>query len=187
MKPITRTALVAIAAAAIGTTAMAPAFAQPFGGHQMIQRIPGGETRAFRPDHGGFGMRGGLLGMFFSERGAEAIDVAAVRLTHQLDLTEEQAALLEDLRLAALDAQADVAEVREEFAPADDETAEPDLVARYAGLVAMTTARAEALEAVQPAFEAFVASLDDTQLETFTPQRPDHLRPSAPAAPEAEG
>lgn len=183
MKPVTRTALVAIATAAIGTTAIAPALAQPFGGgHQMIQRIPGGEPRTFRPDHrGGVSMRGGLLAMFFSERGAEAIDIAAVRLTHQLDLTEEQATLLEDLRLAALDAQADVAEVREQFAP--DE--EADLVARYAGLVAMTTAHAEALEAIQPAFEAFGASLDDTQLETLAPHHPDQSQ--APQTPQAEG
>ncbi|WMT85316.1 Spy/CpxP family protein refolding chaperone [Pelagibacterium sp. 26DY04] len=190
MKPISKAALVAFTAASIGATSLAPAFAQPFGGGQhVIQRVPGGEARSFRPGPvPGFGMHGGLFGMFLSGN-AESIDVAAVRLTHRLDLTEDQQTLLEDLRLAALDAQAEIITAREEFAPAADEAmSDTDLIARYAGLVAMTTARADALEAIQPAFEAFVSSLDDTQLESLVPQRPDWApERSAPAASEAEG
>lgn len=191
MKPISKAALVAFAAS-IGATSLAPAFAQPFGrGQHVIQRIPDGEARSFRPGPqgiGGFGMHGGLSGMFLSGN-AESIDVAAVRLTHRLDLTKDQQTLLKDLRLVALDAQAEIATARQEFAPAADEAmSDTDLIARYAGLVAMTTARADALEAIQPAFEAFVSSLDDTQLESLVPQRPDWApeRP-APAASEAEG
>lgn len=189
MKPITKAALLTIAAASIGAASMAPALAQPFGGgHHAIQRIPGLEARSFRPDpdsFGGFGMRGGLMGMFLGS--AEAIDVAAVRLSHRLDLTEDQQALLEELRLAARDAQVGVAQVREEFTSVPEETAtEADIIAGYAGLVAMTTARAEALEAVQPAFEAFVESLDETQIEALTPRRPGWNR-EAPVPPQADG
>ncbi len=55
-------------------------------------------------------------------------------------------------------------------------------------MVAMTTARAEALEAIQPSFEAFVESLDDTQLETLTPQHPGRPHEGGPRTmPEAEG
>lgn len=188
MRTITRAALITLTATAIGATSLAPAFAQPFGnGPHGIQRIPGTEARSFRPGPDSLGgMPGGIFGMFFSERGAEAIDVLAVRLTHRLDLTQDQRALLEDLRLAAIDAQEDFAAVREEFASTeDDETAEPDLIARYASMVAVTTARAEALKTVQPAFEAFVSSLDDAQVETLLPRRSDWPRERA-AAPGSE-
>ena len=178
MKVITRTALLAITTASIGVGALAPAFAQPFGGNNNhVQRIEGGEARSFRPDFAsrfGPAHRGGMiLDMLVSGRGAEAIDIAAVRLTHQLDLTQDQQALLEDLRLAALDAQTNVQSARDDIAPvSEDEADQPDLIARYAGMVAMTTARAEALEAIQPSFEAFVQSLDDAQIDKLMPGRP---------------
>ncbi|WP_332715241.1 Spy/CpxP family protein refolding chaperone [Pelagibacterium mangrovi] len=192
MKIITKTALVALAAASIGATSFAPAFAQPFGGgHHAIQRVPGGEARSFRPGpdaFGGFGMGGGLIGMFLMGN-AEVVDIAAVRLTHRLDLSDEQQELLENLRLAALDAQGQIAEIREEFSSSDEDAATAsDITARYAAMVAMTTARAEALEAIQPSFEAFVESLDDTQLETLTPQHPGRPHEGGPRTmPEAEG
>jgi hypothetical protein len=189
MKIITRTALVALAAASIGATSFAPAFAQPFGGgHHAIQRVPGGEARSFRPGPDAFGMGGGLIGMFLMGN-AETVDIAAVRLTHRLNLSDEQQELLENLRLAALDAQGGIAEIREEFSPSDqDSTTASDITARYAAMVAMTTARAEALEAIQPSFEAFVESLDDTQLETLTPQHPGRPHEGGPRGmPEAEG
>ena len=209
MKNLTRTAIVTIAAASIGAATLAPALAQPFGGARdgvAVHQIQGEGARSFRP--GGdnqmgqfrrgaaFGQGGGLVEMFFSNRGAEAIDIAAVRLTHLLELTEDQQGLLEDLRVAALDAFEDVQAARDEIAPVAEEEAEaPDLVARFAGMVAMTTARAEALETLQPTFEAFVESLDEAQLEKLTPQRPGGPRnaPSAPttdaapATPEVEG
>ncbi|AEQ51587.1 Spy/CpxP family protein refolding chaperone [Pelagibacterium halotolerans] len=208
MKNLTRTAIITIAAASIGAASLAPALAQPFGGARDngVQQIHGDSARSFRPGGEGpmshfrrgpgFGQGGGLVEMFLSERGAEAIDIAAVRLTHLLELTDDQMALLEDLRLAALDAVEDVQAAHDEIAPvAEDEATEPDLVARFAGMVAMTTARAEALETLQPTFEAFVGSLDETQLEKLTPQRPGGPRvaPPAPATdaapetPQAEG
>jgi hypothetical protein len=205
MKTLTRTAIITIAAASIGAATLAPALAQPFGGARDsagIQQIHTDGARSFRPggnnQMGTFhrGQGGGLVEMFLSDRGTEAIDIAAVRLTHLLELTEDQQGLLEDLRLAALDVYDDVQAARDDIAPVAEEDAEaPDLVARFAGMVAMTTARAEALETLQPTFEAFVGSLDDAQLEKLTPQRPGGPRvaPAAPATdaapetPEAEG
>lgn len=200
MKNLTRTAIVTIAAAAIGAGSLAPALAQPFDGPRDnggVQHIQGDGARSFRPGGDspmghfgrgpGFGHGGGLVDMFFSDRGAEAIDIAAVRLTHLLALSDDQKALLEDLRTAALDAFEDVQATREEIAPvAEDEAATPDLVARFAGMVAMTTARAEALETLQPTLEAFIGSLDEAQLEKLVPHHPGGPR-VAPETPEAEG
>ena len=200
MKNLTRTAIVTIAAAAIGAGSLAPALAQPFGGPRDnggIQNIEGESARSFRPGGGNpmghfgrgpaFGHGGGLVDMFFSGRGAEAIDIAAVRLTHLLALTDDQKVVLEDLRTAALEAFEDVQAAREEIAPvAEDEAAMPDLVGRFAGMVAMTTARAEALETLQPAFEAFIGSLDAAQLEALAPHHPGGPR-VVPETPEAEG
>lgn len=199
MKNLTRTAIVTIAAVAIGAGSLAPALAQPFGGPRDnggIQNIEGESARSFRPGDSpmghfgrgpGFGHGGGLVDMFFSGRGAEAIDIAAVRLTHLLALTDDQKVVLEDLRTAALEAFEDVQAAREEIAPvAEDEAATPDLVGRFAGMVAMTTARAEALETLQPAFEAFIGSLDAAQLGELAPHRPGGPR-VASETPEAEG
>lgn len=202
MKNLKRTAIITIAAASIGAATLAPAIAQPFGGARDtgVHQIHGDGARSFRPGGdnpmGHFRQGGGLGEMFLSDHGAEAIDIAAVRLTHLLDLTDDQKALLEDLRAAALGAYDDVQAARDEIAPvAEDDAAQPDLVARFAGMVAMTTARAEALETLQPTFETFVGSLDQTQLEKLTPQRRGDPRvtPSAPATdaapetPQAEG
>jgi hypothetical protein len=187
MKTLTRNAIITITAASIGAATLAPALAQPFGGARDnggVHQLQNDGARGFRLGSAnptgnfhrgpGIGQGGGLVGMFFSDRGAEAIDIAAVRLTHLLELTEDQQTLLEDLRTAALQAREAVQAARDEIAPVvEEDAAAPDLMARFAGMVAMTTARAEALETLQPTFEAFVASLDEAQLEKLTPQRPE--------------
>lgn len=199
MKTMTKGAIIAITTAALGTTAMLPAYAQPFGGERgFTQRIEGGHAHSFRPVGPGaamMGQRGNLLEVLLSGRGAEAMDVAAVRLMHQLSLDAEQQALLEDLRLAALGAVEELQTAREEMAQVTEAQDAPDLVARYSGLVAMTTARADALEAMQPAYEAFVGSLNEEQISALAPQRGAATPPlpedgdAGPAltAPGAEG
>ncbi len=94
MKNLTRTAIVTIAAASIGAATLAPALAQPFGGARdgvAVHQIQGEGARSFRPaatTRWAISVAArpsarvcGLVEMFFSNRGAEAIDIAAVRLT----------------------------------------------------------------------------------------------------------
>lgn len=177
MKPLSRSARVAIAAAALGLTTLAvPAYAQPLGGGGMPQarQIEGGKAHAHRPGTGIAQHRpGGLVEALLGARDAEAADVAIVRLSHRLDLTEAQQALLDALKVDVLAAREAIDAARQAIAPvAEDEAATLDLTARYAGMVAMTSARAEALAYVQPAFDAFIATLDAQQLETLSPERP---------------
>lgn len=136
---------------------------------------------AFGPRPGGhrFGPHGQPapqpLFALLSARDAESIEVAAVRLTHRLELTEMQAAALETLQEAALSASAEMQAARDiarESAAQDTDR----LIARYAGMVALTTARADALAALQPALEDFIEGLTDAQREKLAP------RPQGPHA-----
>lgn len=176
MKTASRTALVACLATALGISALAPVHAQGPDGNRGpgfgVQRVEQGNGPAFRPGGNQQMNHPGILSELIAARNAEAIDVAAVRLSHRLDLTDAQAALLETLKTDALAAQGELSAAREAIRPIDETDAErPDLTARYAGLVAMTTARAEAMAAIQPAFEAFVESLTDAQLERLGPDQ----------------
>jgi hypothetical protein len=177
MTTLSRTALIACLATALGAASLAPAYAQgtgdgPRGPGFGFQRIEGGHARAFRPDGGQHMRRHGILAELIGAHSAEAIDVAAVRLTHRLELTAAQTALLETLKSEALAAQSELATAREALMPVTEGEAErPDITARYAGMVAMATARAEALTALQPAFEAFVESLSTEQLELLRPEQ----------------
>lgn len=181
--------ILAVTTMGLSATALLPANAQPPRGGPGIQHIEGGAAHTARPDgmprfgqHMGGGMdrSGNLLGAFFIGGNAEAIDIAAVRLTHRLDLTETQQELLETLRVAAIDAADGLVQAREAIAPdSEADAATVDLVARYAGVVALTTARAEALQALQPAFDAFAQSLNADQLAQLAPPRQG--RPDEPA------
>ncbi|WP_417581818.1 Spy/CpxP family protein refolding chaperone [Pelagibacterium sp.] len=185
MKPLTKKTIAAIAATSIGATALTPALAQPFAGirdNGTVQEIQGDQARSFRPGGSGplnnvhqatgLGKSNRLAAIFLSERGAEAIDITAVRLTHLLELHDDQKLLLEDLQTAALNAHSVLQTARNVITPIEDQNAnKPDIIAGFAGMVAMITARAEALESVQPAFEAFVESLDDSQLDKLASQR----------------
>lgn len=180
MTTLRKSALLALAAGALTVGAFAPAaYAQPPANDWRAERIEGGDARAFRPGEvHGPGMRGGILGLLLGAPDAEAIDVAAIRLTHRLELTDDQIAALDALKSATLEAQQELADAREAIAPLAGEVSAQVIAARYAGLVAMTTARAEALEAVQPALVTFVESLDEDQITRLAPQHP--------ATPDAE-
>jgi hypothetical protein len=178
MKTITTSAIVALMTATIGLSAIAPTFAQDAAPAQVQQQ--GGPGLHFRHyNHGprqGGGMRGGA-DLFSFERGAEAIEIALVRLSHRVELTAEQQPLFDALKATALSAAADFATATESLrpaAPAEGETATaPDLSERLENGIALQTARLAALQAVQPAAAAFFDSLTDEQNAALTPQRPD--------------
>ena len=177
MKTITTTAIVALMTAAIGLTAIAPTYAQEAAPAPMQEQAQGpGAGLHFRhnnqgPRQGGFG---DLLGF---ERGAEAVEIALVRLSHAVDLTAEQQALFDTLKtdaLAAAETFSTAVEGIRPPAPAEGQTAElPDISERFENRIAIETAHLAALESVQPAFTAFFDSLTDEQKAALTPQGHD--------------
>ncbi|AVF04659.1 MULTISPECIES: Spy/CpxP family protein refolding chaperone [Devosia] len=182
MKTFSTTAIVALMTTAIGLGAIAPAAAQATTAPAAPQSQPAeplaGAERGFR---NGPGMRqgGGAGGLLNIERGAEAIEIAIVRLSHAIELTDEQTVLLEALKTDALAAAATFEAATDGLRPnppAEGETAErPDISERFNNRIAMETARLDALEAVQPAFTAFFDSLTDEQKADLVPQRGDRM------------
>jgi hypothetical protein len=176
MKTISTTAILALMTASIGLGAVAPALAQD-ATTPAAQTQPA-DTAPAKPDfRKGPGMRngGGIGGSLFSfERGAEAIEIAIVRLSHAIDLTDEQTVLLEALKTDALAAAAAFETATEGLrpaAPVEGETAAlPDISERFENRIAIDTARLDALEAVQPAFTAFFDSLTDEQKSGLLPE-----------------
>lgn len=183
MKTISTTAIVALMTASIGLGAVAPVLAQDAAPTPPPAQSEAGETppaptadRGMRMGPGiGPGMRhGGGMDIFDIGRGAEAIEIALVRLSHAIDLTDEQTALMETLKTEALAAAETFETATQDLRPTppvEGETpAMPDMSERFADRIAIQTAQLEALEAVQPAFTAFFDSLTDTQKTELMPQ-----------------
>lgn len=185
MKTISTTAILALMTASIGLGAVVPALAQdattaaPTAQTQPADPSATGE-RGFRNGPGmrqGGGMGG--LGLFSIEHGAEAVEIAIVRLSHAIELTDEQTVLLEALKTDALAAVAAFEAATEGLRPtppAEGETAAlPDISERFENRIAIQTAQLAALEAVQPAFTAFFDSLTDEQKAELVPERGEHM------------
>lgn len=175
MKMIRSPAIVALMTAALGLTAIAPAFAQDATTPAQIADN-GHRDGGQRGDNGPrqFGRGGdGLGGLLNFQRGAEAIEIAVVRLSHAIELTPEQTTLLDDLKTAALSAQAEFAKVLAAARPAANATIRPDVTTMVKNRIAIDTAHAKALSAVLPKLEAFTASLTDTQKATLAKARGD--------------
>jgi len=179
---LTKTALVATLAGTLGLVATVPAtFAQDAGPNagpkrpaaQDVQR-PGQwrqhnnmRFNAQRPE----GSRG-IIDLLGTPRGAEALEIAFVRLSHRIDLTDTQKPLFEDLKTTALAAQssfADAAKAARESLTANNQR--PDLVTGLKARVAVDTARLEAINTVLPKLEAFMNSLSDQQKADLMPRR----------------
>ena len=180
MKTITTSAIVALMTATIGLSAIAPAFAQNATPAQtQAQNGPGMQFRQGNQGHGQMGgPRGGGDFLNFA-RGAEAVEIAMVRLSHRIELTAEQQPLFDALKATALSAAADFAAATEGLRPTPPVAGEtttataPDMTERLENRIAIETAHLAALEAVQPAAAAFFDSLTDEQKAQLTPQRPD--------------
>lgn len=180
MKTISTTAIVALMTATIGLGAVAPALAQDAGAAApAAQAQPADPSQAGeRGFRNGPGMRQGG-GLFDFRGGGEAIEIAIVRLSHAIELTDEQTVLLEALKADALAAAAAFETATEGLRPtppAEGETAErPDISERFDNRIAIETAHLAALQAVQPAFTAFFDSLTDEQKAELLPERGEHM------------
>ncbi|MET3898349.1 uncharacterized protein involved in copper resistance [Devosia sp. UYZn731] len=187
MKTISATAIVALMTVSVGLAAAAPAMAEqaqprfqqhmqhPGGAMQPMHHQGGGannHANKQRPGNGDAGL-GGVLDF---GRDSQQIEIALVRLTHRIDLTDAQKTLLESFKTAALAAQADFTKVIDAGRPAAPAAGttpapRPDIVARLDQRIAVEKAHLAALTAVQPSFQAFFSSLTDEQKAKLMPQR----------------
>jgi Spy/CpxP family protein refolding chaperone len=182
MKTISTTAILALMTASIGLGAVAPALAQDASAPTAQAQPEGDRSASERGFRHGPGMRqngpagAGLLAV---EHGAEAVEIAIVRLSHAIDLTDEQTVLLEALKtdaLAAVAAFETATDGLRPTPPAEGETAAvPDISERFDNRLAMDAARLAALEAVQPAFTAFFDSLTDEQKAGLVSERGERM------------
>ena len=129
--------------------------------------------RTIMHDGSGPGMgrgAGGILGLVCSERGAEALEIAFVRMAHRLELTDTQQPLFDALKSKALTTQTSFADDCAAARP--DRTAQerPDLLEGFKARLKVEEARVAALTAVLPDFEAFYASLTDQQKADLMPR-----------------
>lgn len=207
---LTKTALAALMTGAIALTAVpGGAIAQDRPGAPQAQ-MQG--QQQFRGDHHGkfhgqkgpqgkFGgdMRhqggprgGGLIDLVCSERGAEQLEVAFVRLAHRLDLTAEQTPLFDDLKSTALAAQTEFADQCAAVRPDKDKAAaaaeRPDMVTRLKTRLDLDKARIAAMETVLPKLEALFASLSDAQKQSLAPRQHRQgpggmIKPAQPGTP----
>ena len=160
-------ALAALVAATIGFTAL-PAAAQ-----DQVTQV------ATRSDHqmhrtiirdGGFGLGAGILGLACSDKGAEALEIAFVRWSHALDLTDEQQPLFDALRTKALTTQTSFADECQAALPDRTADAKPDLLESLKARLAVEQAKLTAMNDILPDFEAFYASLTDAQKADLMPR-----------------
>ncbi|WP_172123762.1 MULTISPECIES: Spy/CpxP family protein refolding chaperone [unclassified Devosia] len=111
-----------------------------------------------------------MTGLFNFQRGAEAIELALVRISHRLNLTAEQRPLFEQMRTAVMDAVRkyvdDTAQVRAERSTPTAPLTIPDLLQRR---IVLDNAQLEALTSVVPSVTAFYESLTPEQQALLTP------------------
>jgi hypothetical protein len=120
----------------------------------------------------GRGMAGpmGLLRLACSDRGAEALEISLVRLSHRLNLTSEQQPLFDAFRTRALTTETSFADACKASRP-DHGNNRPDMLARLKSTLAIDQARLTALNDVLPDFEALYNSLSDQQKQALLPRR----------------
>ena len=182
MNMITKTAIVAVMTGTLGFAAVVPSFAQsaPSQNHGQFK---GGD----RQQHNNGPRQGGQHGMgpmgsdiLGFERGAEAVEIALVRLSHRIELTAAQQPLFDAFKTDALTAATTFSDAVEGLRPTPP-TAESAATAERPGFadrletrIAIEKAHLAALEAIQPSATAFFDSLSTEQLAQLTPERGGH-------------
>jgi hypothetical protein len=162
----TRATIFAALVAALGLTAMSPAFAA--GGPQqrpgMDQRD--GRMLDFRRDGSG-AFR--LAEVSCSPRAAERLETRLDRISGRLELTAAQQPLFEDFRTSALTAQTGFADQCATLRP--DRAATADLIQRLEQRLKFDEARLAAMSELLPQFKTFYESLTDAQKAELMPAR----------------
>ncbi len=161
-------ALAALVASTMGFATILPAAAQDQ--PSVVAAKADRQFHRFGNRDDGPGRNAGILGLVCSDRGAEALEIAFVRLSHRLDLAGEQQPLFDALRTKALTTQTSFADDCKAALPDRSAGTRPDLLDRLKSTLAIEEARLTALNAVLPEFEAFYGSLTDAQKDDLLPR-----------------
>lgn len=186
----TRASILAALVAALGLTAMSPAFAAgPDRSHNR--------TLEFRRDAAGGAFR--FAEFSCSDRAADRLERRLDRMAGKLELTKDQEKLFEDFRTSALTAQTDFADQCDTIRPgATASKQRPDLIQRLEQRLKFDEARLAAMSELLPQFKSFYGSLTDAQKRELAPRgrmmmegmRMPHqgkTLPHHPAAPATHG
>jgi len=167
MKKLSKTLVATLLVGVIGATsfsslASARDGAQGNGPNANRDRVPQNAQQARGP--------GGALGfgpvrLVCSDRGAARIEDGLSHIGLRIDLGDEQAAALEDLKTAALLAQSVFAELCVDLKPGHD----ADLIERMNSRQAMVAAQLVGVKSVMPSLEIFFDSLTDEQKADLRP------------------
>lgn len=188
----TRATVLAALVAALGLTAMSPAFAS-----DQHRSRPGSDNRTleFRRDASGGAFR--FVDFSCSTKAPDRMEHRLDRMAGRLNLSQDQQKLFDDFRTSALTAQTSFADQCATIRPAptaDSKQQRPDLVQRLEQRLKLDEARLTAMTDLLPQFKTFYASLNDQQKQAFTPgrmmqgmkMRAPHSgmnKPAQPAAP----
>ena len=193
----TRATVLAALVAALGLTAMSPAFAAGPDRPRDDSR-----TLEFRRDAAGGAFR--FAEFSCGDRAADRLERRLDRMAGKLELTKDQEKLFEDFRTSALTAQTDFADQCDTIRPDHVASADgaktsqrPDLIQQLEQRLKFDEARLAAMSELLPHFKIFYASLTDQQKREFAPrgrmmmqgkmQHPGKNLPHHPAAPAAPG
>lgn len=186
----TRATILAALVAALGLTAMSPAFAAGPDRPRDDNR-----TLEFRRDAAGGAFR--FAEFSCNNRAADRLERRLDRMANRLQLTADQEKLFEDFRTSALTAQTDFADQCATIRPgqAANKTERPDLIQRLEQRLKFDEARLAAMSDLLPQFRSFYESLTDTQKREFAPrghmqgklQHPGKHLPQRPATPGLDG
>ena len=174
------TALAALVVAALSLASL------PVAAQDLTPTANRGDREVHRTiirDGGGPGMgrgAGGVLGLVCSEHGAEALEVAFVRLSHRVELTDAQQPLFDALKAKALTTQTSFADDCAAARPDRTANERPNLLEGFKAGLKIEEARLAALNSVLPDFEAFYASLTDEQKADMMPRIARDHRGDAP-------
>ena len=160
-------AIAALVVASIGLTAL-PAAAQEQ--TTPVAKRSDREVHRTITRDGGIGRGAGLLGLVCSDKGAEALEVSFVRLTHRLELTDEQSKLFDAFKTKALTTQTSFADECQAALPDRTADAKPDLLEGLKARLTVEQAKLTAMNEILPDFEAFYGSLTDEQKANLMPQ-----------------
>ena len=191
--------LVAIVATTIGLGAALPALAQETTSSSQPPAATapapsGDQATPARPGRDQFRLTlrnektmrhgGDLMMLACSPSGAEQLEIALVRLSYRLQLTDTQKPLFEAFRSKALTTATSFADACKSATP-DQSAGQPDLLVRLKARLAIDAARVSALEGVLPDFETLYNSLTDTQKQAIGPRGlgDNGWRPMRPTAP----
>jgi hypothetical protein len=185
----TRAAVLAALVAALGLTAMSPAFAAGPDRPRDDSR-----TLEFRRDGAGGAFR--FAEFSCNDRAADRLERGLDRMAGKLALTSDQEKLFEDFRTSALTAQTAFADQCDTIRPdvAASKTERPDLIQRLEQRLKVDEARLAAMSELLPQFKSFYASLTDAQKSELAPRARMKMKgfqhpglPHHPAGPAATG